>query len=917
MHRRKFCRSALELSAARALRRVPGLSAGRAFMAAAGVGLALLLPAAAWTQTPQYPFRDPALPTAQRVEDIVSRLTLAEKVSQLQDNSVAIERLGIPAYTWGNEGLHGDAFTGYTTLFPQVIGMAATFDTGLVHGMADVVATEARARYNEAVAANTSGRFLGISFWAPNVNIFRDPRWGRGQETYGEDPFLTGRMAVAYVTGLQGDDPRYLKALATPKHFAAHSGPEAERHKWDSYVSAHDLQDTYLAAFHAAVGEGGAGAVMCAYNRINGVPACASPWLLTKTLRQSWGFDGYVMSDCGAIADISEGHHYRADHEQSSAAAIQAGMDIACDWVPDGQRTEYSYLLEAVQHHAVSEAAVDGALRRVLTMRMRLGMFDPPASVPFHSIGERDVDSPEHAALALRAARESMVLLKNQAHALPLRADAKPGGLKIAVVGPNADLLQAVEGNYNAMAKDAILPLAGMQRRFGEGNVLYAQGALLAPTLPIVVEPTALHPPAGGATTARQLGLKGEYFPNTEFAGAPTATRIDPTINFDWDKASPAPGLPNENYSVRWTGTLTPPGPGVYSFGAKGRGCTDCSNRETFKLYLDGKLLLENGKRHVVTVHFADRRPHEVRLEYVHRLVPTHHLVAGGMDLLWAPPADVLRNEALQAAGKADVVVAFVGLSPELEGEELPVKLPGFVGGDRTDIRLPESQESLLKALEALGKPVVVVLMNGSALVSAEATAHAAAVLEAWYPGQAGGQAIAETLAGDNNPAGRLPVTFYANVGQLPAFGDYSMERRTYRYFKGKPLYGFGYGLSYTSFAYSGCTLSGSRMDAQTPLQVQVQVKNTGATAGDEVAEVYLTPPVSPTAPLRRLVGFARVHLQPGEEKALAFTLRAEDAMTVLEDGSRALLPGRYGVYVGGAQPGETQAYAQGSFEVQ
>jgi beta-glucosidase len=853
------------------------------------------------------PFRDPTLTTAQRADDLLSRLTLEEKISQLQDNSVAVPRLGIPAYTWGNEGLHGDAFTGYTTLFPQVIGMAATWDTALVHAMADVVSTEGRARYNAAVRAGSSGRFLGISFWAPNINIFRDPRWGRGQETYGEDPFLTARMAVAYVTGIQGDDPRYLKALATPKHFAVHSGPEADRHRWDSYVSAHDLADTYLAAFKAAITEGHAGAVMCAYNRINGVPACASPWLLTSTLRNSWSFDGYVMSDCGAIADIADGHHYRPDYEQASAAAIHAGMDIACDWVPDGVRTEYSHLLEAVHDHLVPESEVDHALRRVLTQRLRLGMFDPPSLVPYSTITDADVDSPAHRALAERAARESIVLLKNEGAALPLK---HPG--KLAVIGPDADLLQAIEGNYNAIARDPVTPLMGIRKRFGDASVAYAQGALLAGSMPIVIEYTALHP----SPKSKDFGLHGEYFANTTFSGKPTVTRLDRTINFDWDKASPAPGLPNEDYSVRWTGTLTPPGPGVYSIGAKGKGCTDCSHREVFQLFVDGKLVLENGKQHTVQMHFADKRPHTIRLDYVHHLVPTHHLVAAGMDLLWAPPAEVLRDEALRAVSQADTAVVCVGLSPELEGEELPIKLPGFSGGDRTDINLPPSQEQLLKAVAATGKPFIVVLMTGSAIVSRQASAHARAVLEAWYPGQAGGDAIAATLAGDNNPSGRLPVTFYASTAQLPDFHDYSMEHRTYRYLTQQPMYGFGFGLSYSTFRFSQMELSNNALSPGQEIEARLRIRNTSSVEGDEVVELYLTPPDSPTTPVRKLVGFTRVHLGAGEEQPVVFHLPAGAAMTVTENGAAVLLSGQYRLYAGDAQPGEASAFAEAAFTV-
>lgn len=885
-------------------------------------------------------YRDASLPIATRVDDLVGRMTLEEKVSQLQDNSVAIPRLGVGAYTWGNEGLHGDAFSGYATLFPQVIGMAATWDPALVHDMAGVIATEARARYNQAERDNNHARFAGISFWAPNINIFRDSRWGRGQETYGEDPFLTSRMAVAYVTGLQGDDPTYLKALAGPKHLAVHSGPEADRHKWNSYVSAHDLEDTYLPAFKAAIAEARAGSVMCAYNRINGTPACASPWLLTSTVKSAWNLNGYVVSDCGAVGDISTGQHYRANDEESSAAALKAGLDLACDWVPDGHRSEFSYLLEAVQDHLVTEAELDAALRRVLTVRFRLGMFDPPEKVPFSSIPLSEIGSAEHAALALKAARESIVLLKNDHNFLPLRSPRA-----IAVIGPGADLGQVIEGNYNAVPLDPITPLMGIQKRFDQARVLYAQGSPLAQNLPVVIEYNTLHPTG----RPEEFGLQGEYFDNVNLAGKPVVTRVDRTVNFDWDKAEPAPGVPNEDYSVRWSGTFTPPQPGDYSLGAKTRGCANCSNRESFKLYLDGKLILASeaptgsatsnnfttvgtvkpgavnakpigvaavGARRVVSLHFSDRSPHSIRLEYFHRLVPTHHKVSGGVDLLWSAPLAALREEALGAARQADVVVAFVGLSPELEGEELPIQLPGFRAGDRTDIVLPAAQVSLLQGVAAIGKPLVVVLMSGSAVSMPYAEQHANALLAAWYPGQAGGTAIAETLAGDNNPAGRLPITFYADVDQLPPFGDYDMANRTYRYFKGKPEFGFGFGLSYSRFEYRDLKLSSDSLSTDGTLTGTVRIRNVSSVEGDEVAEFYLTPPASPTTPLRRLAGFSRVHLMPGEEKTATVAVTAESAKTVAEDGSKVLLPGKYMIFCGGAQPAEASSSAEASFQV-
>jgi beta-glucosidase len=893
--------------------------------------LLCLLTAVLHGQTPAY--RDPAQPTTARVNDLIHRMSLEEKISQLQDNSIAIPRLKMPAYTWGNEGLHGDSFSGYATLFPQVIGMAATFDPALVHSMGDVISTEARARFNSIGPDHP--RFFGISFWAPNINIFRDPRWGRGQETYGEDPFLTARMAVAYITGLQGDDPRYLKALAGPKHFAVHSGPEADRHHFDSVVSPHDLADTYLPAFHAALTEAHAGSVMCAYNEINGTPSCANPWLLTTTLRDNWHWPGYVVSDCGAIGDISTGHHFAADDEHSSAAALKAGMDIACDWVPDGQRTEFDHLREAVRDHLVTEANIDTALGHVLTMRFRLGMFDPPSMVPYTKITAAEIDTPAHAALALQAAREAIVLLKNDHSLLPLH-----NVHSIAVVGPSADINQIVEGNYNAIPSAPITPLIGMQQHFTrQTTIRYAQGASLAAGFPVVVEYTTLHP----TTDPQTFGLTGEYFTNPDLAGKPAVTRIDRSINFDWDQAAPAPGVPAEDYSVRWTGTFTPLAPGTYGLGAKARGCTNCSAREAFRLYVDDKLVLESdppkgvatsrnfnavaadphpkgvdatGPRRVVPIAFTDTKPHTIRLEYTHHRVPTHHLVAGGIDLLWQPPDDILRAQAVAAAKQSEVIVAFVGLSPELEGEELPIQLPGFRAGDRTSLNLPQSQEDLLTALASTGKPLVVVLMTGSAINSPTARAKASAILEAWYPGEAGGTAIAETLSGANNPAGRLPVTFYDSVAQLPTYDDYSMAHRTYRYFAGKPIYGFGYGLSYSRFDYSDLKLSTPALNATSPVTVSLSVKNQTPRAGDEVVELYLTPPQQPGAPLRRLIGFQRIHLNANAAQTVTFTVDSATASSVLADGSSQLLPGAYTLFVGGAQPSEAASSVHADFIV-
>ena len=864
------------------------------------VGLALAFPVHARQEaTAEAGYMNPALPLEQRISDLIGRMTLEEKVSQMRDHAAPILRLGVPKYDWWNEGLHGVAFAGYATNFPQVIGMAATWDTGLVHMMGETVSTEARAKYNEAMRNNQHEAFFGLTFWAPNINIFRDPRWGRGQETYGEDPFLTSRMGAAFVSGMQGNDPEYFRVISTPKHYAVHSGPEPLRHGFNVDVSPHDLEDTYLPAFRAAVTEAHAQSVMCAYNAIDGVPACASTMLLGDHLRDAWKFDGYVVSDCAAVADIFNGHHFTADMPHAAAAAVKAGADLECGW---GTGQAFPSLLDAVHQGVIREADLDNALRRLFRARFKLGMFDPPSSYAYGRIPVSEVNSPEHRQLSLRAARESMVLLKNQDHTLPLKA----GIARIAVVGPTAELVQSLQGNYNGPPPSPVYPLDGIEKRFSSARVAYAQGATLVEGLAMPVEHTALHPASGSGH-----GLTGEYFSSPDLSGTPVLTRIDRNINFNWDKVVPVNGLQRNNYSVRWSGSFTPPAPGEYKLGVRVNYCYACENAEGFRLYVDGKLLLdsggttgERGGGSEAPVTFGDAQPHPIRLEYLHTTG------TAGIDLTWQAPAAVLRHEAVEAAQQSEVTVAFVGLSPSLEGEEMPVKLAGFSGGDRTSIDLPAAQEDLLKALAATGKPLVVVLQNGSALAVNQARQNANAILEAWYPGEEGGTAIAETLAGDNNPAGRLPLTFYSSLSQVPPFENYSMRGRTYRYFADKPLYGFGFGLSYTSFAYSNLRI------AQAPVTVEGDVKNTGAMAGDEVVELYLTQPKAFETPLRVLAGFKRVHLKAGESAHVSLTIDLRSLGQVDEKGNRVIVPGEYTVWMGGAQPQDAASVQTGKFNV-
>jgi beta-glucosidase len=838
----------------------------------------------AWAQESE-PYLNPALPLDQRVTDLVGRMTLEEEVSQMQNGAAAIPRLGIPAYDWWNEGLHGVARSGIATVFPQAIGLAATWNTPLIHDVADVISTEARAKYNQAQREGNTSIYYGLSIWSPNINIVRDPRWGRGQETYGEDPFLTGSIGEAFVKGLQGADPRYLKVVATAKHFAVHSGPESTRHTFNVEVSPHDLQDTYLPAFRRLIVDAHAASLMCAYNSIDGAPACANKMLLDQTLKQKWHFNGYIVSDCGAIGDVAGGHRFAPDMPHAAALSVQAGTDLSCG-------KEYNALTAAVSQGLITKAEIDAAVKRLFTGRFRLGMFDPPAAVPYNAIPYSEDDSPAHAQLALRTGRAAMVLLRNEQHTLPLSA----GFRTIAVVGPNADSLAALEGNYNAIASHPITPLAALERRL-PGHIIYAQGSSYVEGIPVPV-PATVFP----------KGLNAEYFSGAGVAGAPVFHRVDPAIDFDWNGASPGSGVSAGSFAVRWTGSITAPAPGTLHFSFFMAHCSPCEDAETVRVWLDGKSVYEfvhpaaHGRRAPTTpftLTFTDTNPHPIRIEYTHQ---SPHFGAG-LTFNWEPPADVLRTQAVAAATKADLTIAFLGLSPNIEGEEMPVHVNGFEGGDRSTIELPDNQLQLASALAATGKPLIIVLMNGMALALGDAAQKASAILEAWYPGQSGGTAIADTLFGENNPSGRLPVTFYAGTKQLPAFDDYSMKGRTYRYFTGTPLYPFGYGLSYTTFRYTNGTLSSQSLHAGEPLQATVQLKNTGDRDGEETVEYYLIPKSKPEAPLRWLAGFQKVQLGKGESKSVQLTIDPRQLSIVNAEGTRAVRAGDYELYVGGTQP--------------
>lgn len=815
-------------------------------------------------------------------------MTLEEKASQVVHLAAAIPRLKVPAYNWWSEALHGVA-SGTATVFPEPVGLGATFDPALIHEMAVAISTEARAKHHEDLRdGNFTG--VGLDFWAPNINIFRDPRWGRGQETYGEDPFLTARMGVAFVTGMQGDDPKYYRVIATPKHYAVHSGPEPTRHSADVKVSKHDEEDTYLPAFRATVIEAKAGSVMCAYNRINGDPACANSFLLQDRLRGAWKFDGYVVSDCGAVQDIRTGHRFVATLPEAAAAAIKHGMDLECSG------NDSSHYVAAVQRGLLLESELDVAVKRLMRARFQMGMFDPPEMVKYAQTPISENDSEAHRALALKTARETMVLLKNDG-VLPLPASAK----KIAVVGPLADQVRVLEGNYNGSPSRATTVLQGIQKQFAASKVTFAPGTMfLRGGTPV---------PASMLTTPEgKPGLKGDYFQGTKLRGKPVVTRTDREVNFEFNGESPAPGLAKEDFSVRWTGTLTPKESGSYQLGATGD--------DGYRLWLDDALLVEDWSTHgpstkTAAVDLKKGQKYAIRLEYFQG--------GGGAvaKLVWTPPGRDPLEDALTAAKNADVVIAVVGINSDLEGEENSLNLPGFKGGDRTTIDLPKEEEDLLKSLKATGKPLVVVLMNGSALAVNWANENANAILEAWYPGEEGGTAVAETLAGSNNPAGRLPVTFYKNTEQLPSFEDYAMKSRTYRYFEGDPLYPFGYGLSYSRFVYSNLQLSSPKLNAGDPLTVDADVRNTSDKDGDEVAQLYLAFPSVPGAPLRALRDFARVHIAAGQTQHVRFSLDARALSMVNDSGDRIVSPGAYSIAVGGGQPGTSAPAADAPLTIE
>ncbi|MCW2411631.1 MULTISPECIES: glycoside hydrolase family 3 C-terminal domain-containing protein [unclassified Sphingobium] len=827
--------------------------------------------------------------------DIVAKLTPQEKADQLVNVAPAIPRLGIPGYNWWTESLHGAMGTLPTTNFPEPIGLAATFDAPLVHDVANIISVEMRGLHTRARQTGRLGRIgTGLDTWSPNINIFRDPRWGRGQETYGEDPFLTAEIGKAFITGMQGPDPARPNIIATPKHYAVHSGPESTRHHANVYVSRHDMEDTYLPAFRAAIVEAKAGSIMCAYNRVNGQPACASDELLKTHLRDAWGFKGYVVSDCDAVTDINRNHHYAPDAATAVAAAMRAGVDSECNGatLSDTAGLGQPYL-DALNRNLITQSDVDTALVRLFSARLRNG--DLPGLAPRPAIAPSVIGAPDHNALALKAAEKSLVLLKNDG-ALPLKPDAR-----IAVIGPLADATRVLRGNYSStLSGPPISVLEGLRQAMPGATIHHAPFAETF-TDGDRVPTTALVAPDG------KPGLLARYYNPTQtpparfapgtfdsatkamtFQTKPVVTRREADVtgrSLDLANVS-------DHHRVVWTGFLVPPESGTYRLGLsgsngemllEGKPFVDLKNSRWNSLPTMKTLTLEKGKRY----------PIEITM--------TSHINTG-IDLMWkrvSPDADAALAA---AAAQSDVVVAVVGLTSDLEAEETPVKVPGFEGGDKTTLDLPAEQLAMLEKARALGKPLVIVAMNGSPINLAWAKDHAAGIVEAWYPGQNGGLAVANVLSGKTNPSGRLPLTFYRSVDELPPFGDYSMAGRTYRYFTGTPVYGFGYGLSYTQFAYEPLQVQASG-DAAQGVRVSTTLRNSGQRAGEEVAQLYLDFPDVPGTPRIALRGFQRVELKPGESRQISFDLSPRDLSAVSLEGVRQVFPGAYRVSVGSAQP--------------
>jgi len=840
-----------------------------------------------------YPFQNPNLPIEERVNDLVGRLTLQEKINQMMNGTPAIDRLGIPAYDWWNPALHGIARAGKSTVFPQSIGMGATFDMDAMYKAAEIISDEGRAKHYKAVSFGMRGSNYGLTFWAPHINIFRDPRWGRGQETYGEDPYLTGELGVAFVKGMQGNDSKYMKVGATAKHYAVNSGPESLRHVFNARPSLRDFWETYLPAFEKLVVEGKAHSVMCAYSAYEGLPCCGSDILLKEILRNQWKFDGVVVSDCGAIGDFSMNHGTSPDHVHAAATAVKAGTDLECGY-------RYGTLGEAVRLGLITEAEIDVSVKRNFTVRMKLGIFDPEDMVPYRKelYPYSLVESPENLKHTLEMARKAIVLLKNDKQTLPLKKDIKT----IAVVGPNADDPNCLVSSYKGSPSYVITPLQAIEKKAAENgmSVIYEQGTGLTDNISYMPMDISNFLEIDGEKGV----FKAEYFNNNAFWGEPAKVEYVKDVTFLGDKQHQICDFIgfNNTPSVRWTTVLTVPKKNNDTCGEDI--CFEMTGIDVgFRLYIDDVKVIDFGGREIRTDRYAFQaeagKSYKIRYEFA------QFWKNSGVSLTAVKQKRANPQETVKKVASADVIVFIGGISSAFEGEESGVLVSGFSKGDRTTINLPDNQTELLKQLSATGKPIVFVILTGSAIAIKWEKENIPAIINAWYGGPEGGTAIADVLFGDYNPAGRLPVTFYESDKDLPDFEDYSMKERTYRYFTGKPLFEFGYGLSYTQFEYSGLTAAATA-NTNENITVKATVKNTGGKAGEEVVQLYISRPDIKDAPLCSLQGFKRIFLNAGESKQVEFTLTPKQ-LALFDDVLEKLcvFPGTMTVSVGGRQPSE------------
>ncbi|MEY8720902.1 xylan 1,4-beta-xylosidase [Bacteroides stercorirosoris] len=845
-----------------------------------------LLPFLALAGCGEPSYKDASLSPERRAELLVKELTLEEKAHLMMDGSRPVERLGIKPYNWWNEALHGVARAGLATVFPQPIGMAASFDPEMVYEVFNAVSDEARAKNTYYASQNSRERYQGLTMWTPTVNIYRDPRWGRGIETYGEDPYLTSRMGVMVVKGLQGPaDGKYDKLHACAKHFAVHSGPEWNRHSFNAEnIKPRDLYETYLPPFEALVKEGKVEEVMCAYNRFEGDPCCGSDRLLMQILRGEWGFDGIVVSDCGAIADFynDRGHHTHPDAESASAAAVVSGTDLECG-------SSYKALIESVKKGLISEETVDTSVKRLMKARFALGEMDEPEKVSWTKIPFSVVASAAHDSLALNMARESMTLLMNKDNFLPL----KRGGLTVAVMGPNANDSVMQWGNYNGMPPHTVTILDGVRNMLGaDDKLIYEQGCPW-------VERTLIQSAFSQCKSDKGPGFTARYWNNLEREGEPVTTaQVTTPFRFCTSGATVfAPGVNLTDFSATYNSVFTPKESGeivleVYCYGS-GRLRV---NGEEVKGFSN-----KHGARkstHAMKVQAGKSYDLELDFEYLRSDAQLN------FDLGFKKEVDIRKS--VERVKDADIVVFASGISPSLEGEEMGVNLPGFKKGDRTDIELPAVQRELIEALYRAGKKIILVNCSGSPIGLEPETQKCEAILQAWYPGQQGGTAVAEVLFGDYNPAGKLPVTFYRNVSQLPDFEDYNMTGRTYRYMQDAPLFPFGYGLSYTTFGYGKTVLDKSELTAGQPLKLTVPVTNTGKRDGEEVVQVYLRKQGDAEGPVKTLRAFKRVRIPAGKTVNVEFDLKDKE-LEWWDDQSNTVrvCPGNYDIMVGGSSKEE------------